>query len=72
MRATSDAVEHFWLRPAITDDVPALLAVIHAAYEDRGRLDPPSGAHGETASSLRSLLAAEEAFIAGLGEEPVG
>ncbi len=36
------------LREAITEDVPALVAVIHAGFEEyRGRLDPPSGAHGD-------------------------
>jgi GrpB-like predicted nucleotidyltransferase (UPF0157 family)/GNAT superfamily N-acetyltransferase len=53
--------------------VPALLAIIHAAYEEyRGRLDPPSGSHGETPASLQALLEAESAFIAGLGEQPAG
>ncbi len=45
------------MRAATVADIPALLALIHEAFEVyRGRLDPPSGAHAETAASLAALF----------------
>ncbi len=45
------------LREATDADIPAALAVLHAAFEEyRGWLDPPSGVHRETVESLRSYL----------------
>ena len=47
----------FVLQPAGAADIPVLLHLIHAAFEEmRGRLDPPSGAHAETAGSLQTLF----------------
>jgi GrpB-like predicted nucleotidyltransferase (UPF0157 family)/ribosomal protein S18 acetylase RimI-like enzyme len=47
----------FVLQPAGAAAIPLLLHLIHAAFEEmRGRLDPPSGAHAETAGSLQALF----------------
>jgi len=61
------------VRDANAADVPALLGLVHAAFEQyRGRLDPPSGAHGETQASLRAALAAGGAVLASADDTPVG
>ena len=62
------------VRAATVTDIPALLALIHAAFEGyRGRLDPPSGAHAETAASLAALFArGERAVLAFAGERAAG
>ena len=53
------------LREATTSDVPTLLALVHAAFEQyRDRLDPPSGAHHETAATLQAALQAGGAVLA--------
>jgi GrpB-like predicted nucleotidyltransferase (UPF0157 family)/GNAT superfamily N-acetyltransferase len=45
------------LRVAGAADAPALLHLIHTAFEEmRDRLDPPSGAHAESVASLRALF----------------
>lgn len=55
----------YLLRVATAADAPALARVIHAAFEEyRGRLDPPSGAHAESAEALEVLLDREDAFVA--------
>ncbi len=61
------------LREAATADIPAALAVLHAAFEEyQGRIDPPSGVHRETVESLatametgRLILAELDATLAG-------
>jgi GNAT superfamily N-acetyltransferase len=61
------------VREATVADVPALLGLVHAAFEQyRGRLDPPSGAHRETEATLRSALAAGGALLANADDTPVG
>ena len=61
------------LREATTADLPALLALVHQAFEEyRGRLDPPSGAHAETLESLRHALDIGFALLAGVDGQPVG
>lgn len=62
------------VQPASTGDIPVLLHLIHTAFADvRGRLDPPSGAHGESAQSLDALLdQGEHAALARLGAGAVG
>ena len=61
------------VRSAAPDDVPALLELIHAAFEQyRGRLDPPSGAHEETEESIAQKLHAGGAVVAIDGDEFVG
>ena len=45
------------LREAVDEDAPLLAGVIREAFEDhRGRLDPVSSAHGETAETVRQKL----------------
>ena len=45
------------LREATHDDIPTLVALIRTAFEEyRGRLQPPSGAHRETAESIGNYL----------------
>lgn len=61
------------IRQASVADLPALCAVIHAAYaEYRGCLDPPSGAHDETPASLRRKLTGGWAALASDGGAVVG
>ncbi|MEZ4634337.1 MAG: GNAT family N-acetyltransferase [Caldilineaceae bacterium] len=60
------------LHHATAEDVPALLSIIRAAFEQyRGRLDPPSGAHSEDESSIRAKLTGETAVLAWEEGKPV-
>ncbi|HKE00005.1 MAG TPA: GNAT family N-acetyltransferase [Planctomycetota bacterium] len=55
------------------DDAEAMAAVVRAAFEEHaGRLDPPSGAHAETAESLQAKLATGRATVAILDDAIVG
>ena len=61
------------LRAATDADISALVVVLKAAFEEyRGRLDPPSGAHAETAAKLREVLRTSHAVLALAGDEIVG
>lgn len=61
------------LLQATVDDIPNLLKVLHAAFEEyRGKLDPPSGAHDETIDTLREKLKTGYAAKALLNTEIVG
>ncbi len=62
------------IRPAQAADTLGLLDLIHAAFAAyAGQLDPPSGAHAETAASLQRLFAAgEKAALAEVDGAPVG
>ena len=62
------------IRQAGGADIPALLGLIHVAFEElRGRLDPPSGAHAERAGSLNALFErGEQAALAMEGDSAVG
>jgi predicted N-acetyltransferase YhbS len=61
------------LREATQDDIPTLVALIHSAFEEyRGRLEPPSGAHRETAESIEHYLQQGHAVLALLNDEVVG
>jgi len=54
-----------YLRDATVEDIPALVAVLHAGFEEyRGRLDPPSGVHNETAETIRKKLNMDSAVVA--------
>jgi ribosomal protein S18 acetylase RimI-like enzyme len=61
------------LRQAVEDDLPAALAVLHAAFEEyRAWLDPPSGVHRETIESLRQYLEHGHLTLALLEDQIVG
>ena len=61
------------LREATYDDIPTLVTLIHAAFEEyRGRLEPPSGAHRETAQSIGTYLQQGHAVLALLNDQAVG
>jgi predicted N-acetyltransferase YhbS len=58
-------MENVSLREASEVDVPELVRVIRAGFEEyRGRLDPPSGAHTETVDTLRGKLKRTKAVVA--------
>jgi predicted N-acetyltransferase YhbS len=53
------------LREATDDDVPTIVALIHAAFKEYdGAIDPPSGAHKESAEKIRQKLATDRAVLA--------
>lgn len=61
------------LHQASGDDIPILLTVLRAAFEEyRGRLDPPSGVHSETVETLRQKLEKGAAVLAKIGDEVAG
>ena len=61
------------LRAATYDDIPTLVTLIHAAFEEyRGRLEPPSGAHRETAQSIGTYLQQGRAVLALLNDQAGG
>jgi N-acetylglutamate synthase-like GNAT family acetyltransferase len=61
------------LREATCDDIPTLVTLIHTAFEEyRGRLEPPSGAHRETARSVGTYLQQGQAVLAWLNNQAVG
>lgn len=61
------------MREATSEDVAALVELIHSAFEEyRGRLDPPSGAHAETETSVRKKLQDGGAVVAVGGGELLG
>jgi predicted N-acetyltransferase YhbS len=61
------------LREATYDDISTLVTLIHTAFEEyRGRLEPPSGAHRETAQSIGAYLQQGRAVLALLHGQAVG
>ncbi|HET8679275.1 MAG TPA: GNAT family N-acetyltransferase [bacterium] len=61
------------LRQATGGEIPILLTVLHAAFEEyRGRLDPPSGVHNETVETLRQKLKTGAAVLARIGDDVAG
>ncbi|MDX1952107.1 MAG: GNAT family N-acetyltransferase [Verrucomicrobiota bacterium] len=65
--------DHFSIRAATLSDAPLLLAMVHAAFEQyRHRLIPPSSAHAESLASITQKLAAFQAFICSVSNEPAG
>jgi ribosomal protein S18 acetylase RimI-like enzyme len=61
------------LRQAAVQDIPTLLAVTHASFEEyRDRLDPPSGAHSETEETIRQKLTVGHAVLASVNQKIVG
>ena len=60
------------LRAATAADIPIIVALIHAAFQEYdGVIDPPSGAHKESAEKIREKLATEHAALALLGDQIV-
>lgn len=58
-------METILLRQATEQDIPELVQVIHAGFEQyRGKLDPPSGAHTETVESIREQFNTARAVVA--------
>jgi predicted N-acetyltransferase YhbS len=65
-----DSLNDIALRAATEDDIPTLVALIHAAFKEYdGAIDPPSGAHKESAEKLREKMTTECAVLALLGEQ---
>jgi GNAT superfamily N-acetyltransferase len=61
------------LREATNADIPTIVALVHAAFEEyRGKLDPPSGAHRETEGTVRRLMSSTRVVIALAAGEPSG
>jgi GNAT superfamily N-acetyltransferase len=61
------------LREATAADIPTLLWLIHNAFaEYEGQLDPPSGAHNETAETLSNALHSGSAALASINGEIAG
>ncbi|MEZ4707385.1 MAG: GNAT family N-acetyltransferase [Caldilineaceae bacterium] len=55
----------FLLRDCVEADEPAVLEVIKAAFEEqRGRVNPPSSAHGKTRAILHAELQVARAIVA--------
>lgn len=53
------------LRDATLDDAALMTDLIRAAFEEqRGKIDPPSGAHNETSEKVRAKLEQGGGFIA--------
>ena len=61
------------LREATTGELPAALAVLHAAFEEyRTQLNPPSSAHRETIASLQARLESGHLLLALIDGDIVG
>jgi GNAT superfamily N-acetyltransferase len=61
------------IREAQAADAPLLARLLREAFEEyRGRLDPPSSAHGKTAEGVLRELEDGGALVAQAGAEPVG
>ena len=67
-----DGLSDIRFRAATEADAPAIVAIIHAAFEEYdGAIDPPSGAHRESEEKIRAKLATDRAVLALLGERAV-
>ena len=61
------------IRAATAEDAPSLSVVILAAFEEyRGRLSPPSGAHGQTVEAVREKMTSARAVVASIDQDIVG
>jgi len=61
------------LREATDDDIPTIVAVTRAAFDEyTGWLNPPSGAQNETPEKVRSKLASGHGVLALIGDRVVG
>ncbi len=64
---------HLRLRDATLDDAALMTDLIRAAFEEqRGKIDPPSGAHSETPEKVRLKLEQGGGFIADIDGIEVG
>ena len=58
------------LRAATAADIPIIVALIQAAFKEYdGVIDPPSGAHKESATRIREKLTHEHALLALLSDQ---
>jgi len=65
-----DSLNGIRLREATDADVPTIVGLIHAAFQEyAGVIDPPSGAHKESEAKLRQALRTERAVLALRGEQ---
>jgi ribosomal protein S18 acetylase RimI-like enzyme len=61
------------LREATEADVETVASLVRAAFEEyRGRLDPPSGAHAETAATVRDKMKSDRIILAFAEDVPAG
>jgi predicted N-acetyltransferase YhbS len=61
------------LREASDDDIPTIVAVTRAAFDEyTGWLNPPSGAPNETPEKVRAKLASGHSVLALIGDRVVG
>lgn len=71
--ARDELQQEIRLRPASEADIPAILAVTHAAYAPyTGWIDPPSGVMRETADGVRHYLERGGIIVAQAGDTIVG
>ena len=64
-----DRLNDIMLRAATEADIPTIVTLIQAAFKEYdGALDPPSGAHKESAQNIRQKLTTERAVLALLGD----
>jgi predicted N-acetyltransferase YhbS len=67
-----DSLSDISLRAATEADIPTIVALIHAAFQEyAGALDPPAGAHKESVENIRQKLTSERAVLARLGDQVV-
>jgi len=67
-----DSLNEIILRAATEDDIATIVALIHAAFKEYdGAIDPPSGAHKESAEKIREKMTTERAVLALLPDQAV-
>src|SRR5690348_3462325 len=72
-RTKGRTMDELVLRPATNADVPAIIAVVHAAFaEYQGQLDPPSSAHEETETTIRQKMTRARVLLGLVGEVVIG
>ncbi|HEX5691075.1 MAG TPA: GNAT family N-acetyltransferase [Roseiflexaceae bacterium] len=70
---TGEHMSNVTLREATADEAEVVAATLRAAFEEyRGWLDPPSGAHGETAEKIRREMRDAQVVLAQLGDTIAG
>jgi predicted N-acetyltransferase YhbS len=67
-----ESLNDICVRAATEADIPTIVALIHAAFKEYdGVIDPPSGAHKESAQKIREKLTTEQALLALLDDQIV-